>query len=59
MVGFPDIKFLKDSLFMERKEINTCRNMSMVMAIIPFIREASAESIGIAASSAIMNTITS
>ena len=39
---------------MERSEMSTCRNNSVKMAVTPLIMEMSGDSIGMAASSAIM-----
>ena len=58
MAGRPEMNTLKPSLFVVRKDIKTCRNISMAMAITPFISEASGESMGIAASSAIIKAMT-
>ena len=53
MLGDPLNRFFSRSLLMERREMSTCRN-SVKMAVTPLIMEMSGDSIGMAASSAIM-----
>ena len=54
MLGDPLNRFFSRSLLMERREMSTCRNNSVKMAVTPLIMEMSGDSIGMAASSAIM-----
>ena len=54
MLGDPLNRFFSRSLLMERREMSTCRNNRVKMAVTPLIMEMSGDSIGMAASSAIM-----
>ena len=56
-LGLPPKKFLSLSLFIERKEIDTWRNRRVNMAVTPLMRETSGDSMGMEASSAIINDI--
>ena len=52
------MKFLNFSLLIEIYDMSTCKNSSVKMAITPLINETVGDSMGMAASSAIINITT-